>query len=177
MKLCRENPTLFKIGRKYRTLCMTAHLWCMLLAAMYVVQQYRERIFAFPWQRFQYLLYCWQRHMYIKHTKGAHCCVSIVTMVRQKRHIVTLHIHCLALFLYHRAFLNINYVLHQTNAHIYLKNIKIFFKILDKKPLHMFRLIDKPSSGGVTTACFNKTRTHIGPLLRSIVITVSHMFT
>jgi hypothetical protein len=38
----------------------------------------------------------------------------------------------------------------------------------------MFRLIDKPSSGGVTTACFYKTRTHIGPLLRSIVITISH---
>jgi hypothetical protein len=28
----------------------------------------------------------------------------------------------------------------------------------------MFRLIDKLSSGGVTTACFYKTRTHIGPL-------------
>jgi hypothetical protein len=47
-----------------------------------------------------------------------------------------------------------NTVLHQPNALIYLKNIKIFFKILDKTPLHMFRLIDKPSSGGVTTACF-----------------------
>jgi hypothetical protein len=68
----------------------------------------------------------------------------------------------------------INIVLHQPNALIYLKNTKIFFKILDKKPLHMFRFIDKPSSGGVTTACFYKTRTHIGLLLRSIVITISH---
>jgi hypothetical protein len=47
----------------------------------------------------------------------------------------------------------VNYVLHQPNAHIYLKNIKIFYKMLDKKPQHMFRLIDKPSSGDVTTAC------------------------
>jgi hypothetical protein len=47
----------------------------------------------------------------------------------------------------------INYVLHHPNAHIYLKNIKIFYKMLDKKPQNMFRLIDKPSSGGVTTAC------------------------
>jgi hypothetical protein len=58
-----------------------------------------------------------------------------------------------SLFWFHHAFLNISYVLHQTNAHIYLKNIKIFYKMLDKKPQHMFRLIDKPSSGGVTTAC------------------------
>jgi hypothetical protein len=56
------------------------------------------------------------------------------------------------LFWFHRAFLNINYVLHQPNTHIYLKNIKIFYKMLDKNP-NMFRLIDKPSSGGVTTAC------------------------
>jgi hypothetical protein len=34
----------------------------------------------------------------------------------------------LTLFLYHRAFLNINNVLHQPNALIYLKNTKIFFK-------------------------------------------------
>ena len=51
------------------------------------------------------------------------------------------------LFRFHRAFLNINYVLHQTNALIYLKNIKILYKMLDKIPQHMFRLIDKPSSG------------------------------
>jgi hypothetical protein len=37
------------------------------------------------------------------------------------------------LFQYHRAFLNINTVLHQPNVLIYLKNTKIFFKILDKK--------------------------------------------
>jgi hypothetical protein len=48
------------------------------------------------------------------------------------------------LFWFHRAFWNINYVLHQPNEHIYLKNIKIFYKMLDKKPQHMFWLIDKP---------------------------------
>jgi hypothetical protein len=45
------------------------------------------------------------------------------------------------------------YETYKENVHIYLKNIKILYKILDKKPEHMFRLIDKPSSGGVTTAC------------------------
>jgi hypothetical protein len=50
--------------------------------------------------------------------------------------------------------ISVNTVLHQPNALIYLKNTEIFFKILDKKPLHMFRLIDKLSSGGITTACF-----------------------
>jgi hypothetical protein len=34
-----------------------------------------------------------------------------------------------------------------------------------KKPQYMFRLIDKPSSGGVTTACLKKhVHIHIGPL-------------
>jgi hypothetical protein len=36
-------------------------------------------------------------------------------------------------FWFHRAFLNINTVLHEPNAHIYLKNTKIFYKMLDKK--------------------------------------------
>ena len=39
----------------------------------------------------------------------------------------------ITLFQFHRAFLNINTVLHQPNTLIYLKNTKIFFKILDKK--------------------------------------------
>jgi hypothetical protein len=38
-----------------------------------------------------------------------------------------------SLFWFHRAFLNINYALHQPIAHIYLKSIKIFYKMLDKK--------------------------------------------
>ena len=41
----------------------------MFLAATSAVQQYGEYIAVFPWQRFQYLLQCW--NMYVKITKGS----------------------------------------------------------------------------------------------------------
>jgi hypothetical protein len=33
-----------------------------------------EGIVAFAWQSFQYLLYCWQRHLYVKNKMGKHYC-------------------------------------------------------------------------------------------------------
>jgi hypothetical protein len=69
----------------------------------------------------------------------------LVTYLEHKPALVTFYIeyvpcnsiHCRTLFWFHRAFLKINTVLHQPNALIYLKNTKIFYKILDKNPTYV----------------------------------------
>lgn len=74
VNICRENPYLAKIGQECRALQLQTQVRFMLLTATFVEWQQVEGIVAFAWQSFQYLLYCWQRHLYVKNKMGMHYC-------------------------------------------------------------------------------------------------------
>jgi len=48
---------------------------------------------VFPCQRFQYLLRCWQWRVYVNTTKRRDSCISMASVVRRTRHILTLYVH------------------------------------------------------------------------------------
>ena len=54
---CRDNPNLVKIEQKYWIIHMETQACCTQVAATCVAQQLRDRIVAFPWQRFHYFFY------------------------------------------------------------------------------------------------------------------------
>jgi len=81
-EICQDASNSVKIGQKHRPFCMNTWECFLLLEA----QQYGERIVVLPWQRFKYLLYCWQRRVCDNNTKGTHCCLSTTKIVGRTGH-------------------------------------------------------------------------------------------
>lgn len=102
-KICLWTAYIWlKCDKKSRALYVPTWLCFILLAVKYVEQQYRGRVTVLPWQRFRYLLHCWQCHMYVNDTKGTHFCVSMATLVtRARRSVSVIWVRTLpALFLF-----------------------------------------------------------------------------
>jgi hypothetical protein len=56
----------------------------------------RKPTVQFPWKH--WTLYTVDSYIYANNKDGRYCCVSMTTMVTRTRHNVTLHLHCLVLF-------------------------------------------------------------------------------
>ena len=59
------------------------------LSAIYVAQKHTRHITELSWQSFQYLLHCWQRHLYVNNANGRYFCFSKATMVTPACHYIT----------------------------------------------------------------------------------------
>jgi len=68
-KTSPETPYVVKIGYKYLAIFIKAWMFFMRMTAKYETQQYVNDAALIPWQRFQYLLYCWSRRMKISRTR------------------------------------------------------------------------------------------------------------
>jgi len=65
MRICLDTPTLVKMGQIYPALYFDTYVSFVSLEVIYLAQLHRQRTAMLPWQRFQYLLHCWQ-HTHIK---------------------------------------------------------------------------------------------------------------
>ena len=70
-EICQDTSNSVKIGQKHRPFCMNIWAFFVLLLE---AQQYGELIVVLPWQRFKYLLHCWQRRLCDNNTKGTVLC-------------------------------------------------------------------------------------------------------